>query len=135
MAKLVEMDEKISIREQLEENVGHIILINKFNVEPDKLDIFMKAWAEDASYFKQQSGFISAQLHKGIGKSSVFLNYAVWESTEDYNEPLTILTYPNFRIFQPAPYLLACSRRSQFPESVKSEPLFCLARYRLSGYL
>jgi hypothetical protein len=37
MAKLVEMDEKISIREQLEENVGHIILINKFNVETDKL--------------------------------------------------------------------------------------------------
>jgi hypothetical protein len=35
MEKLVEMDEKISIREQLEEHVGHIILINKFNVEQD----------------------------------------------------------------------------------------------------
>ncbi len=85
MAKFVEMDDKITIREQTEEkNIGRVILINKFNVEPDKLDIFLKAWTEDASYFKQQPGFISAQLHKGIGKSCVFPNYAVWESTEHF---------------------------------------------------
>jgi quinol monooxygenase YgiN len=109
MAKLVEMDEKISIREQLEENVSHIILINKFNVEPDKLDVFMKAWAEDASYFKQQPGFISAQLHKGIGKSSVFLNYAVWESTEDYKRAFNNLDL---------------SKLSDFPASTISPHLF-----------
>jgi quinol monooxygenase YgiN len=109
MAKLVEMDEKISIREQLEENVGHIILINKFNVEPDKLDVFMKAWAEHASYFKQQPGFISAQLHKGIGKSSVFLNYAVWESTEDYKRAFNNLDL---------------SKLSDFPASTISPHLF-----------
>jgi hypothetical protein len=48
MAKLVEMDEKISIREQLEEHVGHIILINKFNVEPDNSEFCH--WP-DGSYF------------------------------------------------------------------------------------
>jgi heme-degrading monooxygenase HmoA len=33
---------------------------------------------------KQQPGFISTQLHRGIGGSSVFFNYAVWESVEHF---------------------------------------------------
>jgi quinol monooxygenase YgiN len=59
-----------------------VILINKFNVDPDNIEQFLKEWAEDASRFKQQPGLISAQLHKGIGKSSVFINYAIWDSIE-----------------------------------------------------
>jgi heme-degrading monooxygenase HmoA len=46
------------------------------------LNSFLKDWAEDAARFKQEPGFISTQLHRGIGKSSVFINYAVWESME-----------------------------------------------------
>ena len=38
-----------------------------------------KYWGVDATNFKQQPGFISTQLHKGIEKSTVFLNYAVWD--------------------------------------------------------
>jgi hypothetical protein len=33
---------------------------------------------------KQQPGFISTQLHRGIGGSSVFFNYAVWELVEHF---------------------------------------------------
>jgi hypothetical protein len=33
---------------------------------------------------KRQPGSISAQLHRGIAGSGVFINYAVWESTEQY---------------------------------------------------
>jgi Antibiotic biosynthesis monooxygenase len=33
---------------------------------------------------KRQAGFISAQLHRGICASCVFLNYAVWESVADF---------------------------------------------------
>lgn len=40
----------------------------------------MKAWEDDARYFKAQPGFISTQLHRGIAGSGTFLNYAVWES-------------------------------------------------------
>ncbi|MGE5706542.1 MAG: antibiotic biosynthesis monooxygenase family protein [Nitrososphaerales archaeon] len=47
------------------------------HVEPDKVEEFLKDWAEDAANFKQQPGFISTQLHKGIGKSSILINYAV----------------------------------------------------------
>jgi quinol monooxygenase YgiN len=83
MVKLVEMDEKITLSEQMEEkNVGPVILINKFNVKHEEVDQFLQAWAADAAYFKSQPGCISAQLHRGIGGSCVFINYAVWESTK-----------------------------------------------------
>jgi heme-degrading monooxygenase HmoA len=73
----------------MEENVSPIILINKFNVKPEDIDQLLKAWAADAAYFKQQPGFISTQLHRGIGDSSisgscVFINYAVWKSTAHF---------------------------------------------------
>jgi heme-degrading monooxygenase HmoA len=84
MAKFVEMDEKVTLSEQLEENVSPVILINKFNVKPEEVEHFLNAWEADATYFKQQPGFISAQLHRGVGGSCVFVNYAVWESTELY---------------------------------------------------
>jgi quinol monooxygenase YgiN len=81
MAKFVEMDEKITVLKQMEEDIGPVILINKFNVNPEDVDRFLKAWASDAVALKQQPGFISAQLHRGIAGSGTFVNYAVWEST------------------------------------------------------
>jgi hypothetical protein len=89
MAKFVEMDDKMKFKDQIEEKIiGSVILINKFNVEPNKIERFLKDWGEDATNFKQQPGFISTQLHRGIGKSSVFINYAVWESMEHYKKRL-----------------------------------------------
>ena len=67
MVKFDEMDEKVTLAKQLEENVSPVILINKFNVKPEEADQFLKAWADDAAYFKSQPRFISAQLHRGIG--------------------------------------------------------------------
>ena len=95
MAKFVEMDERVKFKEQTEEKGidGQVILINKFNVDPDKTEQFVKDWGEDAINFKKQSGFISAQLHKGIGKSSVFINYAIWESLEHYKEAINKLLF------------------------------------------
>ena len=37
-------------------------------------------WAEDAAFMKQQPGFISTQLHRGVAGSTTFVNVAVWES-------------------------------------------------------
>lgn len=93
MTKFVEMDEKVKFEYQIEEKevVGQVILINKFNVKPDKLEQFLIDWREDASRFKQQPGFISTQLHKGIGKSCVFINYAVWESIGQYKNAVSKL--------------------------------------------
>jgi quinol monooxygenase YgiN len=88
MAKFVEMDEKIAMSKQMEEDIGPVILINKFNVNPEDVDTFLKVWAGDAAVFKQQPGFISAQLHRGIAGSGTFINYAVWESTANLKKAL-----------------------------------------------
>ena len=95
MAKFVEMDDSVKFKEQIGEKgiEGSVILINKFNVDLDKIEQFLKDWAEDANRFKQQPGFISTQLHKGIGKSSVFINYAVWKSIEYYKEAINKIIF------------------------------------------
>ena len=80
--KLIEMDERITFSKQLEENVGAVIVISKFDIKPDDVDYFLKAWASGAKIMKQQPGFISTQLHHGIAGSNVFINYTVFESAE-----------------------------------------------------
>ncbi len=94
MAKFVEMDERVKFKDQIEEKmIGSVILINKFNVKSNKIEQFLKDWAKDAANFKEQPGFISTQLHKGIGKSRVFINYAVWESIEHYKQAINKLLF------------------------------------------
>ena len=70
MVKIVEMDENITLKAQLEEDVGSVILLNKFTVKPEDVDQFLKIFAATTEIFKQQPGFISAQLHRGIGNST-----------------------------------------------------------------
>jgi heme-degrading monooxygenase HmoA len=93
MLKMVEIDENVTLAEQLEGEQKYsgrpIILINKFNVKPKDVDQLLKAWAADADYLKQKPGFISTQLHRGIGVSCVFINYAVWESVEHFKQATT----------------------------------------------
>jgi heme-degrading monooxygenase HmoA len=84
MVRLIEMDERTTVSSQMDEKVGPVILFNRFTVESDEADQLVKAWAADAAWMKQQPGFISTQLHRGIGGSRVFINYAVWESTEHF---------------------------------------------------
>jgi heme-degrading monooxygenase HmoA len=108
MIKLVEMDEEVTLSEQMERKTGPVILINKFNVKPEETAQLLKAWGADASYFKQQRGFISAQLHRGIGGSCVFINYAVWESTELFKQAFS---NPEFK-----------SKLSAYPDSTVTSP-------------
>jgi quinol monooxygenase YgiN len=95
MIKLTEMDDNVTLAAQLEqedEKEGRgrsVILINKINVKPEDVDEVLKAWTEDAAFFKKKPGFISAQLHRGIGGSCVFVNYAVWESVGHLKQALS----------------------------------------------
>lgn len=84
MVKIVETDEKVTLSTQLEEDAGAVILMNKFNVGHDEVEEFLKVFEETTRYFKQQPGFISAQLHRGIAGSSTFVNYVVWESVAKF---------------------------------------------------
>lgn len=61
-------------------DTGPVIMVNTFTVKPEQADAMLQTWVRDSAVMKQQPGFISAQLHKGVGGSGVFINYAVWES-------------------------------------------------------
>lgn len=90
MAKFVESDEHVTLTQQTESDIGGpIVLINRFSVNPENADQFIEAWAADAAAFKQQPGFISTQLHRGIAGSGIFVNYAVWESTAAFKKAIT----------------------------------------------
>jgi quinol monooxygenase YgiN len=94
MVKIVEMDEKVTLNTQLEGHVGVVILLNKFTVNAEDVDQFLKVFAATTKVMKQQPGFISAQLHRGIAGSSTFFNYAVFESAEQFKQAFN---NPEFR--------------------------------------
>jgi quinol monooxygenase YgiN len=108
MVKIVEMDETITLEKQLEEDVGSVILVNKFNLHPQDVNQFLKVWTSDAEIMKQQLGFISTQLHRGIAESCTFINYAVWESTSQFKQALN---NPQFQ-----------AKMADYPESVTASP-------------
>ncbi len=84
MLQRIEMDDRISLMDQLSSEVGPVILINTFKVAPEDAEALLAAWAADAAYLKTKPGFISTQLHRGIAGSGVFVNHAVWESVEAF---------------------------------------------------
>jgi heme-degrading monooxygenase HmoA len=86
MVKIAEMDERIPLEKQLDEDVGPIVVMNKFNVDPQEVDEFMQVFAKTTETFKQQPGFISAQLQRGIGRSTTFVNYVIWESAGHFKQ-------------------------------------------------
>lgn len=88
------MDDKVTLNEQFKDDVGAVILMNKFNVSSDEVKEFLEVFAETTKFFKQQPGFISAQLHRGIAGSSTFINYVVWESVAHFKQAFS---RPEFR--------------------------------------
>ena len=89
MPEFTEMDAKVTLRDQLGTDVSPVVLINRFTVAPDEVDRLLKAWAADAAFLKTQPGYISAQLHRGIGGSCCFVNVAVWESVAHFRSAFT----------------------------------------------
>jgi heme-degrading monooxygenase HmoA len=89
MLSMQEMDERVSIRDQLGHETGPVVLMNLFRVAPADAGALLDAWAADAAYLRQKPGYISTQLHRGVAGSSVFLNYAVWESMHAFRSAFT----------------------------------------------
>ena len=95
MPQLRPLDPRFPISRQIDVAASPIVLINVFTVDAGDVDAFLSAWEDDANWMKQQPGFISSQLHRAIGGSYMFLNYAVWESTDHYRNAFT---HPEFRV-------------------------------------
>jgi heme-degrading monooxygenase HmoA len=89
-----ELDPNVTLESQMQAEAGPVVLINVFTVDPADEDALIEAWSKDADIMKAQPGYISTQLHKGIGGSSTFVNYAVWESVEAFR---TAFMNPEFQ--------------------------------------
>lgn len=108
MLKRVEMDQQVTLFDQLAKEVGPVVLVNTFQVAPEDADALVDAWAGDAAYLKQKPGFISTQLHRGVAGSATFLNTAVWESVEAFRNAFgdpafqeTFTRYPDSTVASP----------------------------------
>jgi len=88
------LDPAFPMERQLAVDASPVVLINIFMLEKADEQAFLAAWQDDALFMKQQPGFISTQLHRAVGESPCYLNYAVWEKTADFR---TAFTNPGFR--------------------------------------
>jgi heme-degrading monooxygenase HmoA len=94
MAQLRPLDPAFPIDRQLAVAASPVVVVNIFAVDANDEAALLEAWASDANWMKKQSGFISAQLHRAIGDSHLFMNYAVWESVDHFRQAFT---HPEFR--------------------------------------
>ncbi|OAO03894.1 antibiotic biosynthesis monooxygenase family protein [Parasphingorhabdus sp.] len=78
------LDENFPIAKQLGVEAGPVVLVNIFTVDAEDQDALVAAWQDDALFMKKQPGYISTQLHKAVGASSMYFNYAIWESVSHF---------------------------------------------------
>jgi heme-degrading monooxygenase HmoA len=88
------LDPAFPIERQIVLDASPVVLVNVFTLDKADEQTFLKTWQDDAVFMKRQPGFISTQLHRAIGESPTYLNYAIWASTADFR---TAFTHPEFR--------------------------------------
>jgi heme-degrading monooxygenase HmoA len=108
MALLRPLDAAFPIDRQLAVEASPVVLVNLFTLDRTDEQAFLKAWQDDALFMKQQPGFISTQLHRALGDSPTYLNYAVWETTAHFR---AAFTNPIFR-----------AKLSLYPSSAVASP-------------
>jgi heme-degrading monooxygenase HmoA len=108
MSRIRPLDPSFPIERQLAIAATPVVLVNVFALDAADEPAFLKVWQDDAVFMKQQPGFISTQLHRAIGDSPTYLNYAVWESTAQFT---AAFMHPTFR-----------AKLSAYPSSVLASP-------------
>ena len=81
---IVNLDGRVTFKQQLGHNVGPVVLMSTFLFPPDQVDVFLEGFKKQFAIMRKQPGLISAQLHRGIAGSSPFMNYIVWESVDAF---------------------------------------------------
>jgi len=102
------LDPAFPIDRQIALDASPVVLVNVFTLDKVDEQTFLQIWQEDARFMKQQPGFVSTQLHRALGDSPTYLNYAVWESTADFR---AAFTHPEFR-----------AKLSAYPSSAAASP-------------
>jgi heme-degrading monooxygenase HmoA len=108
MSQLRPLDPAFPIDRQLGIDAGPVVLVNVFTLDKADEQTFLQVWQDDAAFMKRQVGFISTQLHRAIGGSPTYLNYAVWQTTADFR---AAFTHPEFR-----------AKISAYPSSAVASP-------------
>jgi len=80
MKQIRETHARFDDLQQLNDDDGPVLLVNRFTMADEDAERFLAVWADDAAFMKRQPGFISTQLHRGAG--ATFMNVAVWESAK-----------------------------------------------------
>ena len=78
------MNPTFPLEQQLTLDASPVVLVNLFTLDKADEQAFLDVWQEDAVVMKRQPGFISTQLHRAVGDSPTYLNYAVWQSVADF---------------------------------------------------
>ncbi|WP_027542180.1 antibiotic biosynthesis monooxygenase [Bradyrhizobium sp. WSM2254] len=94
MPQMRPLDPAFPIDRQIALETGPVVLVNVFTLDAQDEQSFLKTWQDDAAFMKRQPGFISTQLHRAIGDSPTYLNYAIWESNAHFR---AAFTHPEFR--------------------------------------
>jgi heme-degrading monooxygenase HmoA len=108
MPLLRPLDPDFPIERQIAIDTGPVVLVNVFTLDKADEETFLKTWQDDADFMKKQPGFISTQLHRAIGESPTYVNYAVWETNADFR---AAFTHPQFR-----------AKLSAYPASAVASP-------------
>ena len=94
--------------QRFEPSVGEKVEHAGFTVDEADIPALLAAWEKDANWMKQRPGFLSTQLHRAIGGSHMFMNYAVWDSVENFRAAFThpdfvsaLAAYPSSAVAQP----------------------------------
>lgn len=93
MLSLRPLDPAFPIEQQLQSSAAPAVLVNLFTVAEVDVPALLAAWEKDANWMKRQPGYISTQLHRALGGSCMFMNYAVWESVDHFR---AAFTHPDF---------------------------------------
>ena len=108
MSLLRPLDPAFPIERQLGVDVSPVVLVNVFTLAKADEPKFLQTWQDDAIFMKRQPGFISTQLHRAIGESPAYLNYAVWELTAAFKAAFTnpefvakLSAYPSSAVASP----------------------------------
>jgi heme-degrading monooxygenase HmoA len=70
----------VPLAEQLRAANGAFTLLEIFIVSDGAVDQAIRAYQKTGAYLKNRTGYIQAQLYRGIGGSNLLVNLAVWES-------------------------------------------------------
>src|SRR5262249_27818000 len=108
MPQMRPLDPAFPIERQIAVDATPVVFVNVFTLDQADEPVFLRVWQDDAAFMKRQPGFISTQLHRAVGESPTYLNYAVWQSTADFR---AAFMHPEFR-----------AKLSAYPSSAVASP-------------